>query len=302
MEITTQSLVSAKRGLQKVFDKAYHGITELWWLALALKSNSTGAEEEYHWLGSIPGLKELLGEITISNLLRHGFTIKNKEWHDTIGIKRVDIERDRLGVYNPLVELMAESAANHPGELLAQLMVDGFTATDYTKTPFFATGKKAHAKAVAFSNKGTKKLSQTNFRTARANLTGRLNSAGRAMRLGKNLLLIVSPTYEATAKEITTAEKINNNTNIDRGTATVLVLPELLALNAEHNWFLVEVGSAMKPFILQTEVAPRSAMCTDPDDSHVIKTGEFIYQVNARHNAGYGLPELAYGSTGAADA
>lgn len=299
MEITTKSLESVKRGFQRIFDAAYQGIADMWWQQLALRTTSTGAEEEYHWLGAVPGLKELIGEPVIQNLVRHGFTIKNREWEDTIGIQRKDLERDKLSVYSPLLQAMAEAAAYNPGELVAELLTGGFDTKDYTGKNFFDSTKKAHAKATAFSNKGTKKLSQANFRIARANLIGRLNAEGRAMRLGRDLVLVVSPTYQGEALEITTAEKIDNNTNVDRGTARPLVLPELLALSAEHNWFLLEVGSPMKPFIVQTELAPETAMCTDPDDSHVIKTKQFLYQVYARHNAGYGLPELAYGSTGA---
>ena len=299
MEITTQSLTSVKRGLQSVFDAAYHGVTEQWWTQLSLQTTSTGAEEEYHWLGAIPGLKELVGVVTIGNLIRHGFTIKNREWENTISIKRKDLDRDRLGVYTPLVKLMAEAAAYQPGELVASLLVNGFTTTDYTGKNFFDATKKAHSKATAFSNKGTKKLSVANFRTARENLIGRLNAEGRAMRLGKDLVLIVSPKNQSLALEITTAETLNNNTNIDRGTARTLILPDLLALSADDSWYLCEAGGAMKPFIVQKELEPVSSMCTDPNDSHVIKTQEFIYQVYARHNAGYGLPELAYGSTGA---
>ncbi|MEI6036158.1 MAG: Mu-like prophage major head subunit gpT family protein [Verrucomicrobiae bacterium] len=63
MEITTQSLASVKRGLQTIFDAAYHGVTEMWWPQLSLQTSSTGAEEEYHWLGAIPGLNpSFLGE------------------------------------------------------------------------------------------------------------------------------------------------------------------------------------------------------------------------------------------------
>jgi phage major head subunit gpT-like protein len=300
MEITTKSLESVKRGFQRIFDASYQGVADMWWQQLALRTTSTGSEEEYHWLGAVPGLKELIGEPQIQNLIRHGFTIKNREWEDTIGIQRKDLERDKLGVYTPLVQAMAEAAAYQPGELVAELLVNGFSKKDYTGKNFFDTGKAAHPKAKPFDNiSGNKKLSQANFRIARANLTGRLNAEGRAMRLGKDLLLVVSPTYQSTALEITTAEKLGNNTNIDRGTARTLVLPELLALNAEHHWFLLEVGSPMKPFIVQTELSPETAMCTDPDDSHVIKTKQFLYQVYARHNAGYGLPELAFGSTGA---
>jgi phage major head subunit gpT-like protein len=300
MEITTASLLAAKRGLTKVFDKAYYGITDPWWKKIAMSAASDGEAEEYHWLGDIGGLKELLGEISIENLLRHAYTIKNREWHNTKGIKRTSIERDKLSVYHPMLGVLAENAANHPGNLVAELLVNGFTKLDYTGSAFFATGKKAHAKAKAFSNKGTKKLSEANYQLARANLTGRLTPDGtEAMRLGKDLQLIVSPTWEAEAKKIVTAETINNNTNINRGTATVMSLPELLALGAEDSWFLVEAGSAMKAFIVQIEKQPSTAMDTDPNSAQVIKSGEFLFQVYARHNAGYGLPELAYGSTGA---
>lgn len=300
MEITTQSLASVKRGLQKIFDTAYQGIATPWWEQLALVTNSTGAEEEYHWLGAVPGLKELIGEIQIQNLIRHGYTIKNKEWEDTIAIKRKDLERDRLGVYTPFIQAMAEAAAYQPGELLAKLLVDGFSTTDYTGSNFFSTGKKAHAKATAFDTiVANKKFSQANFRLARKLLVGRLNAEGRAMRLGKDLVLVVSPTYQSEALEVTSAEKFGTTTNVDKGTARTLVCPELLALNAEHHWFLIEAGSSVKPFIVQKEVAPQTAMVTNPDDSHVVKFQEFIYQVYARHNAGYGLPELAVGSTGA---
>lgn len=298
MEINQQNLNSARRGLQKLFDNAYQGITDLWWQPLVLQVNSTGAEEEYHWLGAIPGLKELLGEIQIKNLLNHQYTIKNKEWEDTIGIKRAAIERDNLGIYDPLIKGMAEAAKGQPGELVASLLVNGFSAKDYTGSNFFAANKKAHAKAKVFSNVGTKKLSADNFTAGRANLVSRVNAEGRAMRLGKKLYLVVSPTYETLAKTILTAEKLNDNTNILRGTAEPLVLPELLTLNAEHAWFILEAGSAMKPLIVQTEKQPTTAMVTNPDDSHVVKFQEFIYQVYARHNAGYGLPELAYGSDG----
>jgi len=301
MEISTQSLASAKLHLQSIFDKAYQGINDMWWQQLALRIKSNAGVEEYHWLGAVLGLKEILGEIEIRNVLRHGYTIKNKEWENTVGIKRRDIERDRLGVYAPLMDAMADEAAYQPSELVARLMVNGFTDPDYTGTAFFAEGKMAHQKATPFSNKGTEKLSVSSFRTARANLLGRLNSEGRAMRLGKDLVLAVSPSNESIAKEITEAEEIDNNSNVNRGTARTLVLPELMPLGGEQNWFLFEAGRTMKPFIVQVEKEPEANMTTDPNDSHVVKTQEFIYQIYCRHNAGYGLPEFAYGSTGAND-
>jgi phage major head subunit gpT-like protein len=299
MEITTQSLNSVKKGFQKLFDKAYQGIPDPWFLQLAMESSSTGAEEEYHWLGAIPGMEEMLGEITLKNLVRHGWTIKNKEWQDTVSVKRVDLERDKLGVYTPLVNALGEAARMHPGELVAKLLSEGFATKDYTGKNFFDTAKKAHAKARAFTNKDTHVLAASTFETARATLKGMLNAEGRAMRLGADLVLVVPPALEAEARKILIADTINGGeTNVNKGTARPLVVPEL-ASYSDTAWFLIEAGKQIKPVIVQTEKVPTTAMVTNDNDSHVVLTGNYLYQAYGRYNAGYGLPEFAYGSTGA---
>jgi phage major head subunit gpT-like protein len=297
MEITTISLASVKRGFQKLFDQAYQGIVDPWFLQLAMESTSTGAEEEYHWLGAIPGMKELVGEITLENLVRHGWTIKNREWENTIGIKRKDLERDRLGVYTPLVTTMGEAARMHPGELVAEMLSNGFTQPDYTGKNFFDANKKAHAKAEAFTNKMTGVLNPANFQLARAAVKSRKNAEGRSMRLGVDLALVVPPALEAMARQITVADIVGNNTNVNKGTARPLVIPELASFS-DTAWFLLETGRQIKPIIVQTEKQPTPAMVTNDNDSHVVMHQEYLWQIYGRYNVGYGLPEFAQGSTG----
>jgi phage major head subunit gpT-like protein len=299
MQINQTTLQNLYKGFRTIFLEAYHGATDgIIWPSIAMRTESSAESEEYDWLGAVPGLRELVGEVQIRNLKAHKVIISNKEYESTVGVKRAKIERDTYGTYNPLMQAMGIAAKQHPDELVAGLLAGGFTAPSYTGKNFFDVNHEPIAGGTKFSNKGTKKLSQTNFRTAKANLLGRLNGEGRAMKLGRKLLLIVSPTYEGTAREITEAEKIGNNTNIDRGTATTVVYPELMALN-EHAWFLVETGYPVRPLIVQIEKEANLASVTNPDDSHVVLHQEFIYQAYARHGAGYGLPELAYGSTGA---
>ena len=298
LAITTTSLSAVLTGFRAVFLEAYQGVTDAWHKQLAMITESTGESEEYHWLGAVPGLRKLLGEVVVKNLVRHGYTIRNEEWEDTIGVKRKDIERDKLGIYNPLVASMGIAAAQHPDDLVAELMVGGFVNKDYTGSAFFAANKKAHANARAFSNKGTKKLSVANYETGRANIRARVNAEGRAMRLGRDLVLAVAPKNEALARTIVVSEKVGGgNDNVNKGTARPLVLPELTPLN-EDAWFLFESGYPIKPFIVQHELRAETNMVTNPNDSHVVLNQEFLYQLYARHAAGYGLPELAYGSTG----
>ena len=67
-------------------------------------------------------------------------------------------------------------------------------------------------------------------------------------------------------------------------------------------WFLVDLSKPLKPVLYQTRKAPSFAMVTDPEDSHVFKTGEFLMGSEARGGAGFTLWQLAHRCTGALNA
>lgn len=98
--------------------------------------------EEYDWLGVAPGMREWLGDRVIHSLASHGFTIKNKDWEQTVGVERNKIEDDRFGVYSPIVMRMGEAAALHPDELVFGDLFNNGNAADhvgYDGVPFFGT-------------------------------------------------------------------------------------------------------------------------------------------------------------------
>ncbi|WP_439471334.1 Mu-like prophage major head subunit gpT family protein [Brevundimonas sp.] len=67
-------------------------------------------------------------------------------------------------------------------------------------------------------------------------------------------------------------------------------------------WYLVDLSKPLKPVLYQKRKAPTFAMVTDPEDSHVFKTGEFLMGSEARGGAGYTLWQLAHRCTGALNA
>jgi phage major head subunit gpT-like protein len=305
MQINQAALASLFKGYRTLFLEAFHG-AQPQWPKFAMRSPSAAGSEQYHWLGAVPGMKELLGEIVIENLKASNYTITNKEFESTVAVKQADIERDMHGVYNPLFQAMGQAGAEHPDELVADLLINGFTQTDYTGGTFFSTTHKhsvGGGAANQFSNKGTKKFSAANFEAARAAIRSVKNEKGRPMNLGSKLLLIVSPTYESAARACVLADTVPNaagtasQTNVNKGTADLLVWPRLAA--DEHKWFLLDVGFPVKPIILQEEKPVSIASLTSMDSDHVFKKHEFLYQAYGRYNAGYGLPQLAWGSTGA---
>lgn len=302
MQINKTTLKNLFTGFRTIFMKAYQASVENVLDSVSWRTQSNAAEEVYHWLGAMPGMKKLLDEIKIENVKAHSYTIANDEFEDTIGVKQADVERDRVGIYSPLFQTLGDIARQHDFEQVASLLVNGFTQKCYTGKNFFDTDHAPIKNGTKFSNAGTKKLSAANFRTARQNLRERKNAAGRVMGLGRDLVLIVGPAYESTAREILEAERgTNGKTNVDKGTARVAVSAEIGALNP-NAWFLIDVGHPMKPIIIQEEKATDLLALDDPESDHVFKKHEFLYQAYKRGGYGYGLPELAYGSTGAAAA
>lgn len=67
-------------------------------------------------------------------------------------------------------------------------------------------------------------------------------------------------------------------------------------------WFLVDLSKPLKPILYQKRKAPTFAMVTNPEDSHVFKTGEYLMGGEARGAAGYTLWQLAHRCTGALNA
>lgn len=298
---------AATAGFRAVFLKAYEGDTPAW-APIAFEVESSSASETYDFITGVPGMKELVGEVKFEELAAASFTLTNKEWETTVPVKIADIERDKLGLYSASFQEMGQVARFHPQELVAELLNNSFTATDYTGTAFFHTAKPYDPKdqsknAPTFSNKGTAALSAASFVTARTALKTMKNAKGKNLNLGQRLVLVVPPALEETANKLRNAEMLPSaagtasETNTLRGTFDVLVLNQLTSSTA---WFLMEGGRAIKPLLVQFEARPTFVAGDDPKSTHAVTTKKFIYQAYGRWNAGYAFPQLAYGSTGAA--
>lgn len=90
---------------------------------------SSTREEKYGWLGKVPRFREWAGDRVVQNIMAHDYAIKNKDYENTIGVDRNDIEDDQYGVYGPLFQEMGYATAAHPDELVFALLLAGFAGT-----------------------------------------------------------------------------------------------------------------------------------------------------------------------------
>lgn len=297
MLITNQVLKSLNVGFQTTFQKALETATTSWQKVATLVPSST-SEETYGWLGNFPKMKEWMGERQIQNMSTYDYTIKNKSFEMTVSVKRTDIEDDKIGIYTPMVQTLGQEAAVYPEEIVFDLLKDGSKNRCYDKKPFFSTdhpaGKDGKSKA---SNKGTYQLTTDNYGLARAAMMSLKNDSEKSLKIVPNLL-VVPPALEGVARQILFSEQINGTTNIYKGSAELLVVPELAG--NDTTWYLLDTSRPLKPLIWQ-ERKPVKFTALDADtDTNVFNKGEYLYGADARGNGGYGFWQMAYCSDGTA--
>lgn len=130
MHITTHSLTGLSVGFKASF-AAGLGMHESQWPKVAMNVPSSTGTEEYAWLGDVPGMREWVGDRVVKNLSEHGFSITNKDFEQTIGVRRNAIEDDQYGVYSPLFTEMGRAASAHKDELVFPLMNAAFSTVCY---------------------------------------------------------------------------------------------------------------------------------------------------------------------------
>lgn len=85
-------------GYSTAFNKSFD-TTQSNYQKVATVVPSTTGEQDYKWLGQMPGMREWIGEREVQALAAYDYLIKNKKFEMTIGVPRDDIEDDKYGVY-----------------------------------------------------------------------------------------------------------------------------------------------------------------------------------------------------------
>lgn len=295
--VNQTSLSNAYTSFNTIFQGAFDGTATIL-DKLRMVVPSTTAKEEYKWLGQFPGMREWVGDRAAKALSVEGFTIRNKDFEATITVDRNDIEDDTIGVYRPLFEQLGATAKQHPDQLLAALLISGFTELCFDKTAFF---NAAHPNGTqsAWGNLltgGSSALSSTSYDLARTTMSSLANEEGRSLRIVPNLL-IVPPQLESVARTLLRADKMANGaTNIWQNSADLLMVPELAAF--PKRWFLTDVSRSAKPFVYQERKAPEFVALDKLTDDNVFFRKEYVYGVDSRCNAGFALPQLMLASLG----
>lgn len=139
MALITPAFISAlftgfRSEFNRMFDK-----TPSDWDRVATLVPSNSKENVYGWLGQFPQFREWVGERVVRDMKAHGYSITNKKYESTVGLRRTDIEDDTVGVYKPLFGEMGRAAKVFPDEQVFGLMAQGISLPCYDGQNFFDT-------------------------------------------------------------------------------------------------------------------------------------------------------------------
>lgn len=138
MQINSANLSILYKAFNTAFQNGFSGV-EPSWQKIATMVPSTTETEDYAWLGEWPNLREWIGDRQVKGLSASEYTIKNKPFESTVGIKRQKVEDDAFGIYKPMFTEMGRASACHPDQLIYALLAAGFSTQCHDGQYFFDT-------------------------------------------------------------------------------------------------------------------------------------------------------------------
>jgi phage major head subunit gpT-like protein len=261
-------------------------------MMLATETTSNKREENYGWVGELPGMQEWKTDRMLKVLEAYSLAIRNKKWEASLRLKNDDIADDNLGLLPPLISDMAANARLHPGILVARLLLNGFAGTAYPDLgdglafdgEFFFSADHAtgsNVLAVAFSAANLDTASQLLRKQKRFDADAKEGSL-----YAKGTHLFVGVADELLAEKVLTQEMLaGGESNTNRGKYTLVVTPEF----SDGEWALADLRGAVRPFIFQTREAISTSTVGGRGNSDTVG---FMYDevwmgAKARYNAGY---------------
>lgn len=264
------------------------------------------------WLTGSPKMRQWVGDKTLSKLRAESHPITTEPYEASLEVPKHDILNDKLGLYRPKINGLADAYDWALDELVMTMLAAGVAGTalgtTYDGQNLIDTDHTAlSAGGAAQSNKVTGALTAAVFNTAWARYLAfqdengvPVNAAGRRMRL------VVGPAWREVARAILSQEfQAGGAQNMDKGTADLIVTPWLSARTVTvkgvsvtltgTEWFLLPEESTA--VICHLKRGPEFLAVEAGE--FAFRTGKYLYGIEAEFGAAYGLWQEVVGGPGA---
>ncbi|WP_370517913.1 Mu-like prophage major head subunit gpT family protein [Saccharibacter sp. 17.LH.SD] len=155
MDINAGSINALTARTSLVFNK-YISTVPSHYVKVAMTIPSNAGENFYPRIAELPGMREWAGQRVVHRLnTQERFTIVNRTFEETFGIRREDFEDDQFGFLTPAIQQLAADAAKLPDRLVFGLLENGHREIGIDGQYFFDTdhvGTGKNGQPTAFAN------------------------------------------------------------------------------------------------------------------------------------------------------
>jgi phage major head subunit gpT-like protein len=292
MVISTSTWTNA---LKIAFNKAMGEIQALGFRAamdpIFMRVESKLNQETYDWFGDIPEVREWIGDKEAGALTEYDFTIKNRPFYSAFSVHKHALDDDVAGLIRPRVNGLVQAIKGHVADLIIELITGGESGLAYDGAAFFSS-RTAPNDNLLDGTGITLATLQTDLFSARAAMLRFESDAGRVLGLEMDTVLVPAALEGLMLQAVhsnlagASGEEIHNP--LSRWIKSVIAIPDLDDTDTT-DWYGLCTSAQVKPFVYQD----REKAVPVVDDSEVAKNGKYIFSVEMRGNAGYGLPILA---------
>jgi phage major head subunit gpT-like protein len=310
--LTPALLQSFFTQLDMSFDKG-HQARQIYWDKFAMLSPSSSEGKIYSWLAELPRMRKWIGPKQVDNIVARAYQLINDDWEETFSIDRNKLEDDEWGVYTDMAKRQGDAAASWPDDIVTAALINGTTAQGYDGTAFFSASHPVDLTNSAlgtYSNlNSSTPLTQANYAAGKAKMRSIKGESGKPLGILPTVLM-VPPTLEQTALEITKAQNITRvvqnvagvenvaaaaPTNVYQGDVTVIVNERLIDDTA-NAWYLFSTNR-ISPLVFQLRKGITRVQVVDPQNPQVFNLKQYTYGIESRGTAGYSLPFTAQKNT-----
>jgi len=280
------------KGLRAEFNRSYLKSAAPKYEPIITRINSAAASEQYGWLGSVPQMREWIGEKTAKFVNDYDYTIVNKKFESTIAVDEDEIDDDQIGAIMPRVRMLSDRARKWPNIMCSDLVINGTTNLAYDGSAYFAD-RAVNDNLLAGSGV-TEANILTDLATARAAMLKFVDDFGELVEVEGDTIVCPAE-LEVIFQRIVESQTYVTATNegvVNKWAGTVKTIIVDARLTDANDWYLFAANQPLKPLIYQNRKAPQFVAMDSRDSEHRFFNGKLFYSAEMRGNAGYGFPQF----------
>jgi phage major head subunit gpT-like protein len=281
--------------------------SDVWYKKVVRTFPSKGESEIHAWETLVPQLREWIGARQFNNVRARALTVMNRKFEGSLEVPVDKVADDLYGVFaTPKIDRLAESAAKWVDQIVTPIFLYG-EAGSYTTSDGIVVSTVTYDGESLFSanhpidpddiSKGVQSnyyasgcaLTPDNFERVEADFMSLKGENGLPLNLIPDTL-ICGPKLLKKARRVLESRLVlgangsaGSEDNVNAGSASILMIPELAGLANTGTWFLAKLKSDIdRAIVFQDRQAPEFAEQTLPTSDGVFLNDMYRYGVKVR--------------------